>query len=528
MAKHSKERLLLSAQMVVDELEKEGYDIIFHPGNDSNCLEGIQFFLDCNRIQIDERFLYVPMNDKADFTHIFSLPVTFITWNLPKEYLPSSEATVIEIKEPFSVVNLYNLLFHMFQRYQQWDYEIQLAAQKGDIQLLAQLGSDFLENPLFVHDENFNYLAKLSWIAGQTVPTINKRTGLGMIPLDVVDSLENSSIYLDTLETRGAHIYENYTLDSYRVLYVNLWDKNNVYHGRLCIDEIATPIRPGQFYIAEYFSDRILQTLENQRANIRKDHSNFQKLLELVLKHNFENIGDLKNELNNVGWAENDEYLVLSFNFYDKEHVSISPSNTCYELENHIEESCAFTDDTSIWLITNLTKGNHAPDAVQGRIDNLLENTLYHVGISNILYNFWDLSYAAEQARLVLNVNTHLKINAYCSYKFSDYVLQIILTYGTSCLPYPFLISPSLEKLKKYDADNNANLLQTLYIYLLCERNVAQAAQKLFIHRSTMVYRIERIEQLTGLILDDFNERLYLEISFQLMNHADKNTGQTI
>ena len=41
---------------------------------------------------------------------------------------------------------------------------------------------------------------------------------------------------------------------------------------------------------------------------------------------------------------------------------------------------------------------------------------------------------------------------------------------------------------------------------------------ELFIHRSTLIYRIKKIEELTGVDLNDPDTRLYIQISIRLEN----------
>ena len=68
-----------------------------------------------------------------------------------------------------------------------------------------------------------------------------------------------------------------------------------------------------------------------------------------------------------------------------------------------------------------------------------------------------------------------------------------------------------------YSGKNNTELYKTLKIYLKLERNALQTAKALFIHRSSLFYRIERITQLTKINLDDPKERLILQLSYCLM-----------
>lgn len=74
-----------------------------------------------------------------------------------------------------------------------------------------------------------------------------------------------------------------------------------------------------------------------------------------------------------------------------------------------------------------------------------------------------------------------------------------------------------LEKLKRYDLDNQSHLLQTLEVYLDCAGRVNAASQHLHIHPNTLAYRLKRISEVAGLNLDDPNQRFAMFIDLKLM-----------
>ncbi|MEM9774963.1 MAG: helix-turn-helix domain-containing protein [Chloroflexota bacterium] len=70
--------------------------------------------------------------------------------------------------------------------------------------------------------------------------------------------------------------------------------------------------------------------------------------------------------------------------------------------------------------------------------------------------------------------------------------------------------------LADYDERHRSNLVNTIAAYFEHHGNISQTAESLFIHRNTLLYRLERIRDLTGHDLDQADMRLALHLSLKL------------
>jgi DNA-binding PucR family transcriptional regulator len=73
----------------------------------------------------------------------------------------------------------------------------------------------------------------------------------------------------------------------------------------------------------------------------------------------------------------------------------------------------------------------------------------------------------------------------------------------------------AVDRLIAYDSRRNAALLDTLERYLAERRSVIESARALYIHPNTLRQRLGRIEELTGLDLDE-DDLLSLELAIKL------------
>jgi len=112
------------------------------------------------------------------------------------------------------------------------------------------------------------------------------------------------------------------------------------------------------------------------------------------------------------------------------------------------------------------------------------------LGESRTLY-FPDLSVN----RLLLQLENHPELPA-----FKDEILGALLDY-----------------------DSNEQLIQTLEAFFEHNGNLSQAAEALFVHRNTLIYRLERIAEITGLDLDNTETRLALQLALRIHRMTDRD-----
>lgn len=77
-------------------------------------------------------------------------------------------------------------------------------------------------------------------------------------------------------------------------------------------------------------------------------------------------------------------------------------------------------------------------------------------------------------------------------------MLPKILSYSLSEENKKACLHPDLILLERYDTRHGTNYLETLRVYLSCGRNAARAADCLHLHKTTLFYRLRKLEELIG------------------------------
>lgn len=123
------------------------------------------------------------------------------------------------------------------------------------------------------------------------------------------------------------------------------------------------------------------------------------------------------------------------------------------------------------------------------------ENKTVHVriGIGEIAQGLEGLKKSYDQSRIARKT-----INKSGVMFYKELGIYQLLFYIDDTSKIDDYVKEILNPLLIYDKKNNQNLIDTLREYLKCGQNVSQASQNLYIHRNTMIKRVEKIEELLG------------------------------
>ena len=72
----------------------------------------------------------------------------------------------------------------------------------------------------------------------------------------------------------------------------------------------------------------------------------------------------------------------------------------------------------------------------------------------------------------------------------------------------------------------NEDLLRTLEVYLAEGENGKRASERLFVHPSTLRYRLQKIEKLTGKDLSDSDDRFQLRLALLATSYLSAGNAE--
>lgn len=141
------------------------------------------------------------------------------------------------------------------------------------------------------------------------------------------------------------------------------------------------------------------------------------------------------------------------------------------------------------------------------------------VGIGNVVDNIQDLAVSFKDARMAIDVGKVFEpektVINYNNLGIGRLVYQLPTT-----LCQMFLS----EIFKKKTIDNlSPDIMYTIQEFFKNDLNVSKTAESLYVHRNTLVYRLEKVKRLTGLDLRVFEHAVVFKVALMVKKYLDAN-----
>ena len=141
--------------------------------------------------------------------------------------------------------------------------------------------------------------------------------------------------------------------------------------------------------------------------------------------------------------------------------------------------------------------------------------TKVSIGIGTIVDNIKDLARSYKEAQVALEVgkvfDTEKNIISYENLGIGRLIYQLPTTLCEMFLQEVFK-NGSLDSLDR-------ETLMTIQCFFENNLNVSETSRKLFVHRNTLVYRLEKIRKLTGLDLREFDHAITFKVALMVKRY---------
>jgi len=178
-------------------------------------------------------------------------------------------------------------------------------------------------------------------------------------------------------------------------------------------------------------------------------------------------------------------------------------------------------DETSVILVKSLKTGEGYPEIeeVASSIASMMNTEAMldvRVAYGTIVNELKDLSKSYKEAKMALDVGkifyAERHVNAYNTLGIGRLIYQLPINL---CKIFIDEIFGGKEIPENLDEET----LNTINKFFENNLNVSETSRQLFVHRNTLVYRIEKLEKATGLDIRTFDEALTFKIALMVINY---------
>ena len=158
-----------------------------------------------------------------------------------------------------------------------------------------------------------------------------------------------------------------------------------------------------------------------------------------------------------------------------------------------------------------------AAEAVLRELEAALAGYTFAIGRSRIAEDPVDLPRAVAEALLAANVAQGGSDGPALAFEQTGAYRLLLSAMSENPAELQRFYAETVEPLVAYDEQYETDLMRTLETFLEADGNVAGTAQRLFTHRHTIYYRLERVRDLSGLDVSSSDGREKLSLGLKSM-----------
>ena len=473
----------------------------------------------------------------SGISRIYGDPQPDFPMGRPRFYCPGQplEAGRLYVSEPLSeppslpaatalltashVPALFNQIQELYDRCEAWEDTLRSAADTGDMRELLDEIETILNNPILLHKSNYSIVTCSAEIYSNE--TLLPLRG-SHLPYDYVNALQRDPHHDAFCSTQSVFFCQT-PVSAAPVMSINLLPEGEIGY-RLTVIPLFHPLSDSDQFLLTLCARFVCRMLQSTVIAGRSDDptGRRERLMGLyrigVENENTDQIV-LEQGFSALGWLAAHQYCCLSIQIGTPDPANYAVELLCNQLESRLPASCMFAHLGSIAVLVNLSLAGASIREVLEKNRYFFRDNDLRCGISNVFTGFSQLRNFHRQSHIAMGFASRPQTYLWTQY-FSDIVLDYILEQSNRELPLHLICSPQVLQLKQYDAEHQTQFYETLESYIQNKFNAVQTAKDLQIHRSTFLYRMERLQTLFGLDLSQRNSLLYILLSMKMLESS--------
>ncbi len=415
------------------------------------------------------------------------------------------------------LLTLCNDVSRLFDRVSTWRQTMQdLLSQRAELDALVTASLPLFENCITITDYKFSILVNCGLFGEGSARHVAVIHDYDRVPEEIVATFWSDSA--DSAQRREPFTFkgqrenpegENYCINLYL---------GSSYYGTCTLWNKLRPMNVRDKLLFAQFAEFIKQYLSSQ-PSASGHNSVTMKSIFSDLVHSFPTSGQdlewavdlVKNNLH-LTHATLDAWHILVIRSANR-NKALPAEYICASLEDMLTCSTAIVLDEQIVCLCPLPVGESCESTICDILLPYLADMNFQLAISAPFTDLFRAKSHYLQASAILETGRRYAPQQRI-YRFSDYILPYMLRHSSGELDTQTFLTPGLKELMQLDG--TVDYWGTLRLYLDNECNASKTAQDLYLHRSSLLPRLDKIRSLVE--LDTPEQRLYLRLCMTLLD----------
>jgi len=387
--------------------------------------------------------------------------------------------------------------------------------QSNGLQSIVNTAADIVENSILINDISYHVIAKsYRTVSGKI--SLEGVTGNGFITENTVDSMRNQGVFRVIRQTKKPLLKQQEGTQ-------NRWLFHSVCINDIPVADIAIfadnrPFRYIDFLLTELLCKIVAIELQKDEFYKRNGNMAYSYFIHDLLRGTLNKKGVIIQRAKMLGLKLYDSYWIAVAKTSNSETSRNNIDYIASQMRILLPEGKWIVYQQMIIALFSRSEEKKLSSHEQMQLEHFAVENQLSIGLSDLFYDPVQTPLYYVQALHACNTITPEK-TVYGVKAFSDVLVYHIIQVMVQQHDYREMLHPALIKLEEYDGRYNNGLMSTLKQYLLCARNMTKIAAVLNIHRNTLLYRLNRIKEITNLDLENGDEFIKMMLHIKIKEY---------
>jgi purine catabolism regulator len=160
-------------------------------------------------------------------------------------------------------------------------------------------------------------------------------------------------------------------------------------------------------------------------------------------------------------------------------------------------------------------------EEILNKLERNFNTIKFKIGVSNVNNDFLNIGKSSLLAVDMIKISNRFKDGKKIFY-YTDLIGYHLIDEAVDQDQRQEFFEGTLGILNHYDVTHNTDLMSTLEAYFKANGNVSEAAKKMFIHRNTFIYRIEKIKDILKSDFSDAEQNFNFQLALKIFKITNK------